>query len=158
MKFYIAGSVLDASELSKIADKLEHNGHELTVKWWQHDVDKVVFARHWKERKLESMAVQDLFVGVRTADVVLAMFTHADSQYAYEGTRFEVAFALGSNIPVFAVVPELLALCEADAKAFEGKEYIGPAYGRSFGIATPGITLCKSLEEALRLCIKKVTK
>jgi hypothetical protein len=108
---------------------------------------------------LGAMAHRDLVQGVGGADAVIALFTHQDRHYAYEGTRFEVAFALGRGIPVFAVVPDLLDLCEARSDAFtvvrdgDGKErsrtYTGPAYARSFGIAAPGVVHCKSFEDAV---------
>lgn len=118
------------------------------------DAADVPSATTWAEKAAlsRSIAAADLDVGVGTAHAVIVLFTQDD--YAYQGTKAEVAFALGRGLPVFAVAPTLARLLKdgssAGAPPYDAQRvFTGPKYADSFLVWHAGVRVFETEDAAV---------
>lgn len=92
MQIYVAAPWICKAEAAAVADVLEHEGHEITCRWWERpdSADPAI---------LQSEAQADL-KGVQDCDVFVVL------QYATsEGKAVETGYALAYGKPIYAVLP-----------------------------------------------------
>jgi len=117
LKIYIASSFSQVDKVDLIAQNLELQGHEITVKWWSReyeipgegavkttdlkvryeDLDPEDFYKKPETRRSYEADYQ----GVKDADALV--FVAEDTPRAYNGANVELGIALGDGKPCFSL-------------------------------------------------------
>ena len=139
MKIYVAGMYDAAAEVRAAQALVCAAGHVITYDWTVNhipaDTDPATI------RKLRQQFADLDLEGVKTADVVVALFTNPC--YPYRGTFTEIGCALGLGKCVMAVCPDYCRYLES------GNEE--PAYATNCFFNASRVVHCPSVEAVLPL-------
>ncbi len=100
MKFYVAGKFTDAARIRWYMDRIEELGHTITEDWTPNYKKTVAPDFAVSNSYMSNCALKDM-IGVKTADVLLAIMD--DPSYEYKGTWTEIGMAIGAgkNVAIF---------------------------------------------------------